>query len=259
MLFIARSTIYYPGHTRDSSELSDEIIIPSYHLNILIQTFQENEPLLAKLTNVDKELSYVVAIGNSHNYDKNTIYVPQWILDIIQHDGVSDGVISIRKLTTTELDEMPPVTNITIKPLDYRLFELDIISCCETAMMNLHSIKQDTTLCITLPDASTSFVYIEKVEPSTVSRIVNGEVNVEVINEFADLADLDAGCPDSPVNLPIYRPELDKALTEVTNSNTVVEQEPEQEKQPELSAEERRRLVRESWLKKFMKNSEAPQ
>lgn len=128
-LFVAKSTVFCPGYTDNGQELSDEIIIPAYYLNILMDRFEDDEKLYINVVNVDTEQSYLVVIGSPHSYDKNTIFAPQWILDII---GCSEQNDSIVKLQKAEI--LPCATKITIKPLDPMAFEIDTVACFEKAL-----------------------------------------------------------------------------------------------------------------------------
>jgi len=215
-MFIAKSLLFYPEF-ESKDELSDEIIIPSYQLNKMIKQYDDNDVLYANIQDTEKNKSYLVTIGSPHTYDKNTIFVPQWILDIIGCD-----VVKIKKANM----DIPVATKIIIKPLDPIAFQLDILACFEKAFMNLHSIQEGITLPIYLADVGyTMFAYIEKVEPAGISRIVKGEVNVEFINEF------------DPISDPVPNPISDPVPNPVSESI-------------EISAEERRKQVRESWAKR---------
>ena len=219
-MFISKSIILYPEFENKeelSDELSDEIIIPSYHLNKMMKQYKDATVLYATITNTDNNQSYLVTIGSPHNYDKNTIFVPQWILDII---GSNDSVIKIKKA-----NDIPVATKIIIKPLDPVAFQIDTLSCFEKAFMNLHSIREGITVPI-ITEIGTIFAYIEKVEPAGISKI-NGDVNVDFINEF-------------PSDIPEI-PEIP--------SNQIIS-EPVEPVEP-LSAEERRKQVRESWAKRY--------
>jgi hypothetical protein len=62
-MFIARSLVFYPGFFEDNcQELSDEIIIPSYHLNNLINEFEDNETLYVNIINTENNQQ----IGRAH-------------------------------------------------------------------------------------------------------------------------------------------------------------------------------------------------
>ena len=232
-LFVAKSTVFCPGYTDNGQELSDEIIIPSYYLNILMDSFEDDEKLYINLVNVDTNQLYLVVIGSPHSYDKNTIFVPQWILDII---GCSEHNDSIIKLQTAEI--LPSATKITIKPLDPMAFEIDTVACFEKAFMNLHSITEGITVPVIIPELGDNYVlfaHIEKVEPETTSLIIEGEVNVDFINEFA---------PPIPEIQP-HVPTIQPLVTEPLVTESLIQEEP-------LSIEERRRLIRESWAKRTL-------
>jgi hypothetical protein len=258
-MFIAKSLVFYPGYFSDNcQELSDEIIIPSYHLNRLIEQFEDNEPLLVNITNSEKKLSTIVAISTPHKYDKNTIFVPQWILDLIDVDGNSNTPIIIKK---AQINDIPIATKIVIKPLDPVAFELDIMACFEKTMMNLHTIKEGITIPVNVPELGkdfTMFAYIEKVEPAPLSRIIHGEVGVEFINEFEDknvvpATSIASGASIASENTIINNENDDFNQMISTSVLTSNKWKPEQNT---ISNEERRKRVRESWLKRFENNGE---
>ena len=251
-MFIARSLVFYPGFFEDNcQELSDEIIIPSYHLNNLINEFEDNETLYVNIINTENNQQTLVAIGSPHNYDKNTIFAPQWILDIIGCTGNCDSVIRIEK---ADMIDVPTATKIIIKPLDPMAFELDTLACFEKAFMNLHSIKEGITLPVHVPELGKDYIlfaHIEKVEPASLSRIVEGEVNVEFINEFNE--HIPAAPTPSPVGLsplltPMFQPMSNPIVFPLTPPAL-------QTATQEISAEERRRQVRESWLNRYQNNA----
>jgi hypothetical protein len=245
-MFIAKNVIFYPGYIQgDGQELSDEIILPSHYLNQLINEFDDNDMLLVDIKNCDKDLSYLVAISTPHQDDKNTIFVPQWILDLIAYE---DNYKDIVKISKANVKDIPIATKITIRPLDPIAFDTDILSCFEKAFMNLHSIKEGIIIPVLLSDFGvTIFAQIDKVEPAPISRIVNCEVNVEFINDFTD-------------NISPKYEESDKSSSQITEDTGIYWGiEPVETKKinysslPELSAEERRQQVRDSWLKRFDK------
>ena len=238
-MFIARSLAFYPGFTDSNShELSDEIIIPSYHLNKMMERFENDERLYITMTNTNTKQSYLVTIGSPHTYDKNTIFAPQWILDLIGCSGACDSPIKIVKAKT---DRLQAATKIVIKPLDPVAFEMNTLECFEKAFMNLHSITQDITVPIPIPELGYSmFAHIEKVEPDITSLIIHGEVNVEFINEFKDDAVMAAS---NPVVFPLMEP-----LPSATQEPLAL---PLLEPIQEVTVDQRRAAIRESWLKRF--------
>jgi len=236
-MFYARNLIFYPGEISDNNhELSDEILVPYDLLGSLVDMFNNDEPLLVRIKNMDTGLSYVVAFSASHRYDKKIIYMPNWILDIIGHDGITNSLISITKIN----EDIPVASKIVIKPLDPRPFEYGIIDCFEKAMMNLHSVQEGITIPITLFDDTQIFAYIQTVEPAPLARIVNGEVVVDFINDFI--------VPLVPEPSALLAPPPSAPLAEMAD---MVEPSAPLAPPVELSIEERRRQVRESYLKRF--------
>ncbi len=250
-MFYARNLIFYPGEISDNNhELSDEILVPYDLLGSLIDMFNNDEPLLVRIKNMDTGLSYVVAFSASHRYDKKIIYMPNWILDIIGHDGITNSLVSITKVT----EDIPIATKIVIKPLDPRPFEYGIIDCFEKAMMNLHSVQEGITIPITLFDDTQIFAYIQTVEPAPLARIVNGEVVVDFINDFIVPPVAGVPEPSAPLAPPLVQPSapLAEPMAEpMADMADMVEPSAPPAPPVELSIEERRRQVRESYLKRF--------
>lgn len=251
-MFIARSLTFYPGYFDDNcKELSDEIIIPAFHLNKLIDRFHDGEPLIIEIKNVENDLKYIVAIGQPHHYDKNTIFVPQWILDIIGHTGISDDVIRLEKF---DVFDMPVATKIVIKPLDPLAFEFDTRELFEKVMTNLHTIRAGVTIPISVPELGKDykiFAHIEAVEPAETSRIVDGEVEVEFINEFATAFATNAVIPETVQNTVV---ESTNAIN-VTQPPTP-ELGPQKQVSNAVMTAEQREVVRNAWLKRFQNTSE---
>lgn len=244
-MFISRSLVFYPGFFEDNcQELSDQIIVPSYYLNRLIDDFEDGEKLYLNMTNTNTNKNILVAIGSPHSFDRNTIFAPQWILDLIDCTGCCESVIT---LTKADMSEVPVATKIIIKPLDPIAFELDTLACFEKAFMNLHSIKEGVTLRVNVPELGKDYIifsHIEKVEPAGISRIVRGEVDVEFINDFDKIiqptATSGGGSSDSITEAPIIAEVTNTAITKISE---------------EVSAEERRRIVRDSWIKRYQNNA----
>jgi hypothetical protein len=193
------------------SEISDQIIIPVLFFQQLIQEFNNEDVLYVNLIHTEYNITYMVTITSTHQDDSSIIYVPDWILDMLGYS--LDPIFKVEKV---DGETYPVATRIVIKPLDPMAFEVDLVSHCEKALMNLHSIQQHSTIPIQLP--TFQFVaYIELVEPAPLSRIVQGEIAVEFINIF------------------------EEPLIESLEENPVLE----------YSAEERRRQVRAAWCNRF--------
>jgi hypothetical protein len=115
---------------------------------------------------------------------------------------------------------------------------MNTLECFEKAFMNLHSITQDITVPIPIPELGYSmFAHIEKVEPDKTSLIIHGEVNVEFINEFKT----DEPEPPNPVVFPVMEPSPLPLAIPLPLAQPI----------QEVTADERRAAIRESWLKRF--------
>jgi len=228
-MFIAQSLLYY-HYYKEEVELSDQIIIPLSLFNRLIREFEDESVLYVNLIHTEYNLRHLVTITAAHDDNEHTIYVPDWILDLLGRS--EDPLYQIEK---ADVSELPVATNLTIKPLDPSAFDVDLTTYVEQAFMNLHSIQQNITIPIQIMD-NTVYLYIEQVEPAPLSRIVHGEVTVEFINMFeADenqVEEIDE----------FKEEEVEEVENEVENKVEEVE---------ELTPEVRRQQVRDSWLKRF--------
>ena len=181
--------------------------------------------LYVNLIHTEYNLHHLVTITAAHDDNTHTIYVPDWILDLLGRS--EDPLYRIEK---ADVSELPVATNLIIKPLDPSAFDVDLTTCVEQAFMNLHSIQQNVTVPIQIMD-QTVYLYIEQVEPAPLSRIVHGEVTVEFINMFED---------------EFKEADVDEFKEAEAEAETETETEAE-----ELTPEARRQQVRDSWLKRF--------
>ena len=225
-MFIAQSLLYY-HYYKEEVELSDQIIVPLSLFHRLMREFEDESVLYVNLIHTEYNLQQLVTINAAHDDNADTIYVPDWILDLL---GRSEQPIF--QIEKAEVSELPVATTLMIKPLDPSAFDVDLTTYVEQAFMNLHSIQQNITIPIQIMD-HTVYLYIEQVEPAPLSRIVHGEVVVEFINMFEDE----------------FKEEEDRVedMIEEFKEDTV-EDEVEVE---ELTPEARRQQVRDSWLKRF--------
>jgi hypothetical protein len=225
-MFIAQSLLYYHDY-KEEVELSDQIIVPLSLFHRLIREFEDESVLYVNLIHTEYNLHHLVTITAAHDDNAHTIYVPDWILDLL---GRSEQPIF--QIEKADVSELPVATNLIIKPLDPSAFDIDLTTCVEQAFMNLHSIQQNITIPIQIMD-QTVYLYIEQVEPAPLSRIAQGEVTVEFINMFED-----------------EFKEAGDEVDEVDEVEADADAEAEAEVE-ELTPEVRRQQVRDSWLKRF--------
>lgn len=237
-MFIAQSLLYYHDY-KEEVELSDQIIVPLSLFHRLIREFENETVLYVNLIHTEYNLQHLVTITAAHDDNAQTIYVPDWILDLL---GRSEQPIF--RIEKADVSDLPVATNLIIKPLDPSAFDVDLTTYVEQAFMNLHSIQQNITIPIQVMD-HTVYLYIEQVEPAPISRIVHGEVTVEFINMFEE--------DENPVEefIDEFKEEevADEVEAEVAAEADEVEAEADEVE--ELTPEARRQQVRESWLKRF--------
>ncbi len=231
--------IFYPDYYNEACQtLSDQIIIPSYALNRFMDIFDEGDTsLLMKLVNTINNKEIIVTIGIPHHYEKDTIYVPQWILDMIGCTGNCDTPIKLSKLDTI----LPKATSIIIKPLDPLAFKVDLVDCFQKVLETLHTLQEGTTIPVIIPELGNYeyLAYIEKVEPDRVSLTHADDLAVEFLRDFEESDEQE---PSTQMVIP------DVAIPNVAIPNVIEES--------VISNEERRRRVRESWANRVTSRSE---
>ncbi len=243
-IFVAKSMVFYPDYFENKCQaISDHIIIPSHTLSMIIDRFNEDESVfLMKLQNTNTNQEVIVSIGIPHYYEKDTIYAPQWILDMIGCTGNCDTPVKLSMIT----EIIPLATSITIKPLDPLAFKVDLVECFQKVLENLCTLQEGTTIPVIIPELGNYeyLAYIEKVEPRKISRTHKDDLAVEFLRDFEEQDE-----------------EMEPATQMVSVNNTPIRGEPvsysipitppKEEPQEIISEEERRRRVRESWLNRF--------
>jgi hypothetical protein len=241
-IYIAKSMVLYPEYIEEKCQkLSDQIVIPSYALNMLIDNFDDDSDtsLLMRLINTQTHQETVISIGTPHHYEKTVIYVPQWILDIIGCTGTCNTPVKLELIR----EPLPLATSITIKPLDPIIFNIDLVECFQTILENLHTLQEGITIPVFIPQLGNyeTLAYIEKVEPSKISRTHAGDLDVNFLRDFEEIP-------------RALSPQYDtKEEYEEDHKESDSKEDINEETKEELSEEERRRRVRESWLNRFNK------
>ena len=124
-----------------------------------------------------------------------------------------------------------------LRPLDHVDVDLDLASYAERAMVNLHSIQENTTLPIYI-DHQILYVYVQQVDPAPLSRIVQGEVTVEFVVERPPTPEPIASFTEEPL---AEEPLAEEPLAEEPSVETSAAP------SVEPSAEERRQRLRDAW------------
>jgi hypothetical protein len=243
-MLIPRNIILWSKYLNDNTnilELSDEIILPSYYLSHILDKYSDDiTTYLVNIINTETRQKCVVSIGTPHFDDKSIVFVPQWILDMIGY--VSESDVPVR-ITIIDSNDIPLATKIIIKPLDSMIFNTDPIKCFETALMNLHVLTEGATIPIKIPEFSNYefLAYVEKVEPESIVRVHSGDLEVEFNREYEEPA---TQTDTTDIQPTVVENNVAETITENNVAeNTIANRE-------ELSLEERRRRVRESWLNK---------
>ena len=232
-MYLGYPTVYHKDQ-QDTCELSDEIHLPLHAFRALVDAFEDESVLFVRLIHGQKNC--MVTLGTPHQDGEDILYVPQWILDHLQYRDWTVPTLFVEKVIPEFIEDMPVASTIIIKPLDPIAFDVDLIACFERALINLHSIEEHMTIPVYLPYGNEdimTFAYIEQVEPAPLSRISQGEVHVEFMNDFQE---------------PLVEP-MDELAEELVAPDTVVA--------PvtavvEMTEEEQKKQVREARLKRFV-------
>lgn len=219
------SYIAYPITCYTDTEeigLTDEIILPQVYFRTLIEEFEDEHVLYLHL--IYNQERYLVTIGHAHDIAENIVFIPQWILDAIHYTDNTTPIRIEKVIDEFPIETIPIATKIVVKPLDPMAFDTDMIACFETAFTNLHSIREHITIPVFLPNGDKIFAYIESVQPSGCARIVSGEVDVEFLNDFID----------TNIVEELSEPDV----------NVV-----------ELTSEQRRQIIRDSWANRMQNNA----
>jgi len=186
--FIAQSTVYCPDYMESKThELSDEILVPSDCFDELMEQFGNQSVLYLNLQAVKHGRPFIVTLGGMHMHDTCTIYVPQWILDMMWYHG---GEV---RFDPVLIADIPVATKVVIEVQEAYAMEIDLRECVERAMVNLHSVQEGLLYAVVDGDVE-MMVRVVSVETEmgkdTVGRIVEGEVEVEFVSPFLTPLDI---------------------------------------------------------------------
>jgi len=242
-IFVAKSMVFYPDYFENKCQaISDQIIIPSHTLSMVIDRFDEDDSVfLMKLQNTNTNQEVIVSIGIPHYYEKDTIYAPQWILDMIGCTGNCDTPVKLSMIA----EVIPLATSITIKPLDPLAFKVDLVECFQKVLENLCTLQEGATIPVIIPELGNYeyLAYIEKVEPGKISRTHTNDLSVDFLRDFEEEERREPATQMVSVNNTLIGGE------QIAHSIPITP--PNEESQEIISEEERRRRVRESWLNRF--------
>ena len=176
-MFCAHNIFYCPDYLETKSqELCDEIMVPMHYFHTLIGEFNNEEVLYITVRNTVNTATYLATMGVPHESDPHTVYMPLWMMNALGVTDTTLGCIELEK--TVGVEFIPVATKIVLR--DPQVEEVDVCELVENAMVNLHSIQQGVELPIWVEDME-RMVYIERIEPGAVSRIIAGDVEVEFV------------------------------------------------------------------------------
>ena len=269
-MFTTKNIIYYSGYDDNIlSEYGDKIIVPAHYLSKWITDNDRDGQLLVELHNMENNRQRIVPLGAPHRDDKCIMYVPQWVRDYLE--CTDETPVKIQKVDF----EIPVATKITIRPLDQLVFETDVMSCFEGAVDKFHILYEGTVFPMRIKEFGEyeMWAHIEKLEPGPICKVGAGELEVDFIRaeeqvlkaplspprrpsiEYLRYLSRDVigplEGPTSDVIGPLEGPTSDVIGPLEGPANDVIGPLENINPIPEISPEERRRLVRESWAKRF--------
>lgn len=214
-------------------ERGDEIVVPQSVMTSWMDLFPPGTPMLARITNMETDISRVVCIGSSDSSEY--IYAPNWIME---HMGCSEEPLVY---LAPYIEEIPRATKLNVRQLGDEDHECDLRGAFERLLDRFHVMESGTTLCVPLEELGgyEILAYVESVEPAGLVKL-GGEVQIEFLEnvEFFEEAVVEE-------QLPVVEEQLPVVLTQTAAVNTVTEEQP-----VVLSAEEQRAKMREYWIKR---------
>jgi len=210
---------------------NDEIIVPNIVFNQWINQ-SDTDILLARITNVSTGEWRICCVGSGHSNSGMNCFVPAWLMETL-------GMESFESWTEIEIlgrEEFPlPAQKIVIRPMDAAAFCGDVRASFETGLDMWHVIQQGSIIEIEIGDLDGYRIkaLIEQVEPSGIGRL-GGEVEVEFIEPGGGVPPTEPEPEPEPEPAPIPQENIPEPIPAQV---------------PELSASERREMIRQSWLK----------
>ena len=278
LMFSAHNIFYCPDYLETKSqELCDEIMVPMHYFHKLMGEFDQEEVLYITVRNTVNTVTYLATMGVPHEGDPRIVYIPQWMMNAL---GVTESTAYCIELEKTNNAEFIPIaTKIVLRDPHIEVgIDIDVCELVEKAMVNLHSIQQGIELPIWVLDMEV-MVYIERVDPGSISRIIAGDVEVEFVSigtvtavtaPISDCNELSQVSPVSPVSpyIPVsqvsqvsqvspYIPEID------INCEPIITRIPSVPSVPRASSlqiahawdfyqgEERQKFIRQARLRHF--------
>jgi hypothetical protein len=190
--------------------------------------FPPGTPMLARITNMETDISRVVCIGSSDSSEY--VYAPNWIME---HIGCSEEPLVY---LAPYLEEIPRATKLNVRQLGDEDHECDLRGAFERFLDRFHVMEGGTTLCVPLEELGgyEILAYVESVEPAGLVRL-GGEVQIEFLETFEEAVAVNTVTEEQ---LPV--------VEQTAAVNTVTEEQPP----VVLTAEEQRAKMREYWMKR---------
>jgi len=219
-------------------EAGDEIIIPEPMMNQWMDLFVPGTPMLARLTNLENDMSRVVCIGSSDKSDK--IYVPTWIMQHLGYtfESVEEQLVYISPFT----EEIPAATTISLRPMDNAIYHSDLVGAIEKYLDRFHVMEAGTTICIPLEELGGFEIctVVESVEPYGIVRL-GGEVHLEMLEPVGGIPEHEQVV--EPVAEPVAEaPVVEEEVIPVSAVSEQVNQ--------VITTEDHRAKMREAWAKR---------
>lgn len=134
---------------------------------------QETEVLLVRVSHaLDTELSWVVHVHSPHRYGNNTVFLPQYILAVLQGASVHIEL----------LEDMPPLaTQITLKPLQEEGYQCDLATAVSEHLSHWQVLQEGTILSVPIEELGGFQIdcIVTKIEPEPLV-LLRGEVPLEL-------------------------------------------------------------------------------
>jgi hypothetical protein len=240
MAIVGRFIAINSEHVLSSSCINDEILIPQAEFGKVVRDADgRGGALLARVTNVETGVWRICCIGGIHCEGSMHCIIPEWLIENL-------GVFSFESWIEVEMlspDEQPVTAEkIVFRLMDNAEFYGDIRERFEVGLDMWHVIQEGSIIEIEIGelDGIKIKALVEAVEPDPIGRL-GGEVEVEFLK------------PDNDDNDVVLNNAIAASIASADAHSVPLQQ--LNQSFTELSAQERRELVRQAWINKISNQS----
>lgn len=188
------------GVPRD--EQHDQIWLPKAMWHRLMHLDCPDVILLRVTQEIEEKVIRVLTMGQSHDLEQDTCYVPYWCIGAFVEGEECD--------VERHLSIPPEATKIVVQPLDSELYHCDISTAVSSVLQHWNVLERHTTLTVPCEELGGYLVdvFIKDFEPEGARVLLRGEVPLDLAEPIVELPGAVSGSeskrPDSPWAEPAF-------------------------------------------------------